>query len=389
MKFKNITILSSTALLLGCATAPLSTTDEQQYIDKINTSLNNNNPATALAISKQFIKKSPASAIAYELQAKSYQQLSEYDNAEDSYLQALKLMPNNNVYRAEYAYLLCSDKQYSKAQSEYQKAYTAEQDKSTTNGISLQAKNYNLATIVSSTADCYNLQGLYDNAIESYELVLQNKDVPPSTYIGISKAYLAQQNYPKAALYISSYPGDENESTALNLKLAALNGLLNGNYSLSTTNRKLLQTKIALLSQKQRQPQSASDKVTAPIVATTSTTPITTNTSVPAVKNSITKPAPIIAGMTNNNASAKAAQVSQSNSTAVTKPLASESLATQRSRFKKRIQSTKTGKHYIIVEPQDTLFNISQRSGVGQQQLITRNHLKNDAVPLGIKLYLD
>lgn len=389
MKFKNITILSSTALLLGCATAPLSTTDEQQYIDKINTSLNNNNPATALAISKQFIKKSPASAIAYELQAKSYQQLSEYDNAEDSYLQALKLMPNNNVYRAEYAYLLCSDRQYSKAQSEYQKAYTAEQDKSTTNGISLQAKNYNLATIVSSTADCYNLQGLYDNAIESYELVLQNKDVPPSTYIGISKAYLAQQNYPKAALYISSYPGDENESTALNLKLAALNGLLNGNYSLSPTNRKLLQTKIALLSQKQRQPQSASNKVTAPIVATTSTNPVTTNTSVPAVKNSTTKPAPIIAGMTNNNASAKAAQVSQSNSTAVTKPLASESLATQRSRFKKRIQSTKTGKHYIIVEPQDTIFNISQRSGVGQRQLITRNHLKNDAVPLGVKLYLD
>lgn len=389
MKFKNITILSSTALLLGCATAALSTTDEQQYIDKINTSLNSNNPATALAISKQFIKKSPASAIAYELQAKSYQQLSEYDNAEDSYLQSLKLMPNNNVYRAEYAYLLCSDKQYSKAQSEYQKAYTAEQDKSTTNGISLQAKNYNLATIVSSTADCYNLQGLYDNAIESYELVLQNKDVPPSTYIGISKAYLAQQNYPKAALYISSYPGDENESTALNLKLAALNGLLNGNYSLSPTNRKLLQTKIALLSQKQLQPQSASNKVTAPIVATTSTNHVTTNTSVPAVKSSTTKPAPIIAGMTNNNASAKAAQVSQSNSTAVTKPLASESLATQRSRFKKRIQSTKTGKHYIIVEPQDTLFNISQRSGVGQQQLITRNHLKNDAVPLGIKLYLD
>lgn len=386
MKFKNITLLSSTTILLGCATAPLSTTDEQQYIDKINTSLNNNNPATALAISKQFIKKSPASAIAYELQAKSYQQLSEYENAEDSYLQALKLMPNNNIYRAEFAYLLCSDKQYSKAQSEYQKAYTAEQDKSTTNSISLQAKNYNLATIISSTADCYNLQGLYDNAIESYELVLQNKEVPPSTYIGISQAYLAQQNYPKAALYISSYPGDENESTALNLKLAALNGLLNGNYSLSPSNRKLLQTKIALLRQKQRQLQPANNKATTPMVATVPNNSVITNNLTPTTKSSQPKPVPVTAKITNNNTSTKA---TQSNSTTVVKPVTSGSLAMQHNRFKKRIQSTKTGKHYIIVEPQDTLFNISQHSGVSQQQLITRNHLKSNAVPLGVRLYLD
>lgn len=403
MKFKNIFLLSLTTLtLFSCATQPLNATSEQQYIQQITTYLNNNQSNDALNTSKTLIKLNSQSAAGYELQARSYQQLSQYDNAATSYQTALKLAPHNNIYRAEYAYLLCTNKQYQQSFNEYQSATNDEQNKqTTTSSLDGQEKVKNLAFITSSVGDCYNSQQLFDNAIESYETALQTKSAPQSTYIGITKAYLAQQNYPKAALYISSYPGNENDSGVIDLKLQALKGILNGNYSLSPANRKLLQTKIAHLSQKQAQLQTTQPK-TAPVatiapVIISSPTPMPTPTPVSISNSNLpqqpisnkSKVAPIIDGTATTKATPIPIEpvITPANSSTNTVPHLP--LAQQQAAFKKRIQKTPTGKHYIVVEHGDTLFNISQRSAISQQDITIRNHLKTTAVPLGTKLYLD
>jgi LysM repeat protein len=57
--------------------------------------------------------------------------------------------------------------------------------------------------------------------------------------------------------------------------------------------------------------------------------------------------------------------------------------------FKSRIKTSPHGKHYIVIESGDTLYNISEKSHVSSTKLVKINHLKTDYVPLDTKFFLD
>lgn len=416
MKLKNAILYSITTLIFyGCASTPSKDTanQQQQYITDIKYNLNNKQPNEALNLTKQLISLNSQSAIAYELQAKAYQQLDNYDKAEQSFQKALSLESANTLYRTDYADFLCSNGAYQDAIDQYQRAYTTEVNKLPTMQINMQDKSHNLAQIASNTGDCYVKQNLLDEAIESYDIAIQTKSASQKTYIGITKAYISQNNYPKAALYISSYPGDDETTEIIKLKIQSLSGLLNSNYDISSSNRNLLKTKIAELNKKLiiAQQNAIGNKSAVPPSKQIQNTSAQKNTSVelannkPQINNQMltestgiiensqviisnsTKPRSKINSSSTTTASKTTSQVTKS--VVTTAQRTTEQAAQTSDSLKKRIKKTPNGHHYIIVSPGDTLFNISQRSGLSQQQIINRNHLKNEFVPLGVKLYLD
>lgn len=416
MKLKNAILYSITTLMFyGCASTSSKDTvnQQQQYIADIKYNLNNKQPNEALNLTKQLISLNSKSAIAYELQAQAYQQLDNYDKAEQSFQKALSIESTNTLYRTDYADFLCSNGAYQDSINQYQRAYTIEVNKLPTMQIDMQDKSHNLAQISSNTGDCYVKQNLLDEAIESYDIAIQTKNAPQKTYIGITKAYISQDNYPKAALYISSYPGDDETTEIIKLKIQSLSGLLNSNYDISSSNRNLLKTKIAELNKKLviAQQNIIGNKPAVPPSKQIQSTPIQKNTSVELVNNKPLVNQAILAESTeiieNNKVitpTTSKLPLSKINSSGVTtvskitKPAAKpippqqhvqEQTTQPTESLKKRMKKTPNGHHYIIVSPGDTLFNISQRSGLSQQQIINRNHLKNEFVPLGVKLYLD
>ncbi|MDD3265659.1 MAG: LysM peptidoglycan-binding domain-containing protein [Burkholderiales bacterium] len=256
---------------------------------------------------------------------------------------------------------LCNSGKYDLALAQLKKSYAI-----ASNNIKTPSINKQQAMVISAYGDCYSTQAKYDTAIESYEAALQSKYPPTSGYIGITKAYLEQNNYPKAALYISSYPGNENTEEILQLKIKSLTGLLNNDYEISSSNRKLLQDKLSQL--KQNLTKLNKNQQVKSVTTQKQNLAITPQTTV-------TKPV-------------------KTNDTIVdTSPTKNTFTTTDKSsgiqNFQDRIKVSNNGRHYIIINRGDTLFNIAKRSKLTEDKLIQLNNLKNNYVPLGIRVYLD
>lgn len=258
---------------------------------------------------------------------------------------------SSNTFDASltYANNLCNSGKYNQAISQLKKSYSI-----ASSNIKTSISNKQKSLVMNAYGDCYLTQGKYDTAIKNYETALQSKYPPNSSYIGITKAYLGQKNYPKSALYISSYPGNENNKEVLQLKIKALTGLLENNYEISPSNRKLLQDKLSQLQQN---------------LAKLNNNPASKNNSSIQPINTDTK---------------------QDNNNIKTNKYLTENTSNVKSRiFKDRIKVTDKGRHYIVVNNGDTLFNIAKKANTTQERLIQINHLKNDYAALGTRMYLD
>lgn len=392
MKIKTLTILTlGTITIFGCAMNPAKTASQQdQFLSAAKTSLANNNPTQAIADTNQALAVNINSAQAYALQAAAYQQLNNYDKAAQSFNKSLAIESGNTLYRTSYANFLCNNGSYEEAEQQYQLAANTEVNKVPQDVDNLKKA----AQIYNSAGECSAKQNNLDATIANYESAISTKNAPQQAYIGITKAYLAQNNYPKAALYISSYPGDQDTAEVLQLKVKSLTGLLNSNYQISDNNRKLLKDKINTLNQKLAQMQQSNTSTITASADDQSVVHATLNdetassamiaSSTPAAKPvTVTKPATVIA-KTPATKSETAASVSE---TATTKP--ATNYVANTAPLNSRIKKASDGRRYIVVESGDTLFNIAQRSGVSQGRIVEINHLKNQYVPLGTRLYLD
>lgn len=54
-----------------------------------------------------------------------------------------------------------------------------------------------------------------------------------------------------------------------------------------------------------------------------------------------------------------------------------------------RVQTDATGRHYIVVEKGDTLYNLAKRSNQTPTQLTTLNNITANDIQIGRKIYLD
>lgn len=344
MKIKNIVIsITPLLVLIACSSTNKNLlNDQSQIVSQIESSLYNQQSQNALNLSNELIAQDNSFAYGYILQAQAYQQLKDYQNSELSLRQAVQLDPKNSQYNIDYANGLCLNNKYVVAMNILQK-YT----KTSSNEI----KNNTQASATNVLANCYRLQKNYDNAINTYEIVLQSKYPIPDSYLGITRSYLAQGNYPKASLYVSSYPNQNQNKEVLILKIKSLSGLLNGNYELSNSNKHLISERLAQLKQE--------------------------------LKNLKQNSAPAQIIKSDLQQETKTATLIKESSVTITPP------AKNTSPIDNNIKSLPDGRKYIVVEQGDTLFRISKNVNVSQSELIRINKLKNNNVPLGRKIFLN
>ncbi len=244
-----------------------------------------------------------------------------------------------------------------------------------------------LNSVYISHGDCYTSQNNLESAIGSYSQVLSKPNPPLAAYLGITYAYILQNNYPRASYFISSYDGAVTPEL-LQMKITALSGLKSAN--LSAKNKKILANRIKQLKQQLAafdQPsaisQTTEDNQTIAIKPTASTKisndkiKSSSNTSKAASTNST------LASAT-RTATTKPDKVQSKTNT----PIKTKSIQAHPS-FKSRVKTSPHGKHYIVIEAGDTLYNIAEKSHVPSTKLIKLNHLKTDYVPLDTKFFLD
>lgn len=362
--------------LLACSSVKPSATNTNNYINNANALLKQSQANAALESANMAIKQDPHNGYGWLVQAKSYQQLQDYKAAETSYLRAIDIDDDNIEFRLAYANFFCATQKYPQADSNYQQA-----SKLATNNES------ELNSVYISHGDCYTSQNRLESAIDSYSQVLSKPNPPLAAYLGITYAYILQNNYPRASYFISSYDGAVTPEL-LQMKITALSGLKSAN--LSAKNKKILANRIKQL----KQQLLAFDQPSAMSLATednqiiaikpASSTKISNNKVKSSNNTSKTASTNSTPANTTRTATTKPDKVqSKTNTPIKTKP----TQATPR--FKSRIKTSPHGKHYIVIEPGDTLYNIAEKSHVSSTRLIKINRLKTDYVPLDTKFFLD
>lgn len=357
---------------------------EQNYLSSAANSLQTNQPNLALESTAQAIKQNSNSYQAYYLQAQAYQQLGESSNATTNYEQALKINPNNVEIIDNYATFLCTSQNYNAAELQYAKAYQLG-----------QKHNMGWEKVASDHGDCLTNQNKLGLAVESYQMAINAANKPASAYLGLSYAYILQQDYIHAAYAISQYPGEDTPQS-LRLKIAAYNGLIK-NPNINSKNKSILKSKTATLKSKlskleaaanNRKPQKIQPIVLTAIPNTSgSDNIIISNNSPTAIK-----PTPISTTKAPLNADIAQRYMTTptTDKNSVTKQTTPANIsAINAMAFESRIQKNTAGRHYIIVEPGDTLYKISQQSKVSEERVTQLNKLKTQNVPLKMHLYLD
>lgn len=364
MKYSSIYFLITTATVLGgCATSPEVKAQEQSYLTSATTSLSANKSQQALNATAQALKINDDNYQTYYLQAQAYQQLNDSKNTELNYQKSLQLNDSNTAVIASYGSFLCNNKRYADATIQFDTALQLAKKYSSTN----------YEQIISSNADCLTNQNKLDQAIESYQFVLASNNKPQQAYLGIAKAYLLQSDYPHAAFYASSYPGVDTVQS-LQLKLSSLSGL-SKSTNISPPNRSLLNKKIKQIKQQLANLNKIEDYNQQEEASSAASIMVTTD-----INNQNTTPVRLATVNKSQQRVLPNKPSTQNRSTKPTKP------ATFASRIHK---NQSNGRHYVVIQAGDTLFNVSQKSNISEATLTKLNHLKTQSVPLGTNFYLD
>lgn len=332
--------------VFNCFCANLESSTLSQYLQSANDLLVNKQYRLALESANQAVNLAKTDYRGYYLQAQAYQWLNDYSHANSCYQQALALNNASNLQIA-YAGFLCGSGDYSQANNLFVSA------------IQSAVKSHSTITdVYVAYGDCLTLQNELDKAATSYLLALKDESAPLSAYLGISHAYLLENNPSMAYYYISLYRGVENQAS-LKLKIMSLEHLLNSNTELSQENTNKLKVKL----QNYKQQLAQFEKASASSLQVSSF-------------ESSNKPTLKFANTLPSNTGGK----SQSSSPNVS----------QYPSLSNRIKISPSGRKYIMVIVGDTLYNVARRSNLTVSRLRELNKLGNDEkLKLGQQIYLE
>jgi len=205
-RFKCLAAVVLAGVLAGCATSghspsgreDLKTLSDQTSAQKraeIRLQLaigyfEQGNYPIALDEVKKAIAADPQSANGYSLRAIIYMRMGEKELANDNFLQALKLAPNDPDLNNNYGSFLCQNERIKDSFKHFDTA--------------LASRNYRSPAGAMNNAGNCALQIKDIDLAEKYLLgALKHAPEVPETNIGLAKVYFARRDYPRASFFIT------------------------------------------------------------------------------------------------------------------------------------------------------------------------------------------
>lgn len=412
---------SSVLLLSACVTRTINSDGSVQstvidknklsdtYIDLAIEYQQHNAPQVALERANLAVSTKDDNPKAYMIRAMIYQQLGQYDKAEQDFKKALWLDSKYSEDNVNYAVFLCDQKRYSEALYNFSQA--------------LDNPLYYTPEIgYYSRGNCYAKQDSFESANRDYLAALNYKSPPQDTYIALSRLQFNHQNYQLANYYLNRYSSSQTPETMwLHIQILqamidqgvnsikyreynsyrkTLGQLLIKNYGdTKEAQQYLLQYDASgapLPSRKKALPEATSvilpDNVAQSITlfeSPSEAVKISRKVNASASASSaviMVKSAPVV-----NQASAAPPSVApattSSNSNVVVSASAVSSSANISGSSSAANQSV--SRRSIIVNPGDTLYSISRKYSVPVATLQKINNIGSRGILSGMKLYLD
>lgn len=287
------------------------------------------------------IKQNPKDANLYLSRAKFYTNNNMLDNAQNDYKSALQLAPSNNNIKMQYADFLC----YKKGDQYSASVFYSELVKSESTSIDTYL-NY---------ANCENNVGNVDGAIDVYVKALGLNNPPLSAYKGVVDIYMKQGNFAIANYYAELYQGIPTEES-LKMQIDTLSNLLMSKQKIN--NKAELELDLSKL--KKQYNDISGNKY--------NVTPVSSIKPLVAVEQPI--------NVTPVNTQIKASTTS--------KVLSDSSAAAG-----DRVKVDSSGRKYIVVAPNETLYRIYVYTKVPVSTLEKLNNLKNVTIKSGDKIFIN
>jgi type IV pilus assembly protein PilF len=412
---------SSVLLLSACVTRTINSDGSVQstvidknklsdtYIDLAIEYQQHNAPQVALERANLAVSTKDDNPKAYMIRAMIYQQLGQYDKAEQDFKKALWLDSKYSEDNVNYAVFLCDQKRYSEALYNFSQA--------------LDNPLYYTPEIgYYSRGNCYAKQDSFESANRDYLAALNYKSPPQDTYIALSRLQFNHQNYQLANYYLNRYSSSQTPETMwLHIQILqamidqgvstikyreynsyrkTLGQLLIKNYGdTKEAQQYLLQYDASgapLPSRKKALPEATSvilpDNVAQSITlfespseavkisrkvnaSASASSAVVMVKSAPVVNQASTAPPSVVPATTssNSNVVVSASAVSSSANISGSSSAANQSVS----------------RRSIIVNPGDTLYSISRKYSVPVATLQKINNIGSRGILSGMKLYLD
>lgn len=412
---------SSVLLLSACVTRTINSDGSIQstvidknklsdtYIDLAIEYQQHNAPQVALERANLAVSTKDDNPKAYMIRAMIYQQLGQYDKAEQDFKKALWLDSKYSEDNVNYAVFLCDQKRYSEALYNFSQA--------------LDNPLYYTPEIgYYSRGNCYAKQDSFESANRDYLAALNYKSPPQDTYIALSRLQFNHQNYQLANYYLNRYSSSQTPETMwLHIQILqamidqgvsttkyreynsyrkTLGQLLIKNYGdTKEAQQYLLQYDASgtpLPSRKKALPEATSvilpDNVAQSITlfespseavkisrkvnaSASASSAVVMVKSAPVVNQASTAPPSVVPATTssNSNVVVSASAVSSSANISGSSSAANQSVS----------------RRSIIVNPGDTLYSISRKYSVPVATLQKINNIGSRGILSGMKLYLD
>ncbi len=204
--------VSSILLLSACVTRTINSDGSVQstvvdknklsdtYIDLAIEYQQHNAPQVALERANLAVSTKDDNPKAYMIRAMIYQQLGQYDKAEEDFKKALWLDSKYSEDNVNYAVFLCDQKRYPEALYNFSQA--------------LDNPLYYTPEIgYYSRGNCYAKQDSFESANRDYLAALNYKSPPQDTYIALSRLQFNHQNYQLANYYLNRYSSSQTPET--------------------------------------------------------------------------------------------------------------------------------------------------------------------------------
>ncbi len=413
---------SSVLLLSACVTRTINSDGSVQstvidknklsdtYIDLAIEYQQHNAPQVALERANLAVSTKDDNPKAYMIRAMIYQQLGQYDKAEQDFKKALWLDSKYSEDNVNYAVFLCDQKRYSEALYNFSQA--------------LDNPLYYTPEIgYYSRGNCYAKQDSFESANRDYLAALNYKSPPQDTYIALSRLQFNHQNYQLANYYLNRYSSSQTPETMwLHIQILqamidqgvstikyreynsyrkTLGQLLIKNYGdTKEAQQYLLQYDASgapLPSRKKALPEATSvilpDNVAQSITlfeSPSEAVKISRKVNASASASSavvMVKSAPVVNQASAASPSVVPAATTSSNSNVVVSASAVSSSANISGSSSAANQSV--SRRSIIVNPGDTLYSISRKYSVPVATLQKINNIGSRGILSGMKLYLD
>lgn len=212
MRMKLAVAVSGALLLSACVTRTINSDGSVQstvidksklsdtYIDLAIEYQQHSAPQVALERANLAVSTKDDNPKAYMIRAMIYQQLGQYDKAEQDFKKALWLDSKYSEDNVNYAVFLCDQKRYSEAMYNFNQA--------------LDNPLYFTPEIgYYSRGNCYAKQDSFESANRDYLAALNYKSPPQDTYVALSRLQFNHQNYQLANYYLNRYNSSQTPET--------------------------------------------------------------------------------------------------------------------------------------------------------------------------------